>query len=51
MLCRLINTYATGDRDAAVGLARDLLGLVRELSGAERGGGPHILVPVGPSRH
>ncbi|HIQ24157.1 MAG TPA: hypothetical protein EYH50_03820, partial [Pyrodictium delaneyi] len=40
MLCRLVDAYAAGDRGAAVGLARDLLGLVRELSGAGRGGGP-----------
>ncbi|WP_338251846.1 AAA family ATPase [Pyrodictium abyssi] len=51
MLCRLINAYAAGDRGAAVSLARDLFGLVRELSGAGRGGGPRILVSVGPSRH
>jgi len=51
MLCKLISAYAAGDRGAAVDLARDMLGLVKELSGARRGSGPRILVSAGSSRH
>ena len=51
LLCRLINIYAAGGHDAAANLARDLLKLVRELSGAEKSGRPRIFVSVGPSRH
>ena len=51
MLCKLISAYAHNNRSAAVNLARDMLELIRKLSGTKGGGGPRILVSAGPSRH